>query len=347
MADRVLVTGASGFLAKHCIAALLARGFDVRGTLRRPATAAEVVAAVAKLIDPAGRLDFVPLDLTKDQGWNEAAAGCRYLMHVASPFPLQVPKDPNELVTPAVGGTRRALAAAARAGVERAVLTSSVAAITSGHPDSPGRIYTEADWSDAASPTISPYSLSKTLAERAAWDFIAEDRSGMRLAVINPGLILGPALDRDIGGSADVIRMFLLGKYPALPRLQFSIVDARDVAAMHVDAMLAPKAAGERFVCAGEALWLKDIGRILVEGFPAFRRKLPTRELPDFVVRLVAIFDATLRAALPDLGNARPISNRKAREQLGFAFRPAEDAIVATAQSLIDLGLVTAPGSGR
>lgn len=347
MTDRVLVTGASGFLAKHCIAGLIKRGFAVRGTLRRPEAASEVVAAVTRVADPAGQLDFATLDLTRDQGWDAALGGCRYLMHIASPFPLQVPKDPNELVGPAVGGTRRALTAAARNGIERAVLTSSTAAILAGHPDTGGRTYSEADWSNAKSSAITPYNLSKTLAERAAWDFIAQDKSGMRLAVVNPGLILGPPLDREIGSSVEMIRLFLVGKYPALPRLDFAVVDVRDVADMHIEALTAPKAAGERFICADETLWLKDIGSILRSRFPAFRRKVPTRELPDFVVRLAALFDPTLKAAVPDLGKWKPVSNRKARDLLGFRFRSAEEAITATAQGLIDLGLVGASGRAR
>ncbi len=344
MPDRVLVTGASGFLAKHCIAELIKNGYQVRGTLRRPAAAPEVVAAVSTVADPAGRLEFVTLDLTADAGWDEAIRECRYLLHVASPFPFKVPKTRDALLAPARDGTRRALAAAARNGVERTVLTSSTVAILSGHPQAANRVYTEKDWSDINSPDILPYPLSKTLAERAAWDFVAQDKSGMKLAVINPGLILGPALDRDIGASAEMILVCLQGKYPALPRIDMAVVDVRDVAAMHVAALEAPNAAGERFICASETVWLKDIGRILLANFPEFRGRLPTRELPDFVVRLGALFDARLKGAAVDLGKARPVSNEKARTLLGFRFRPAEEAVVAMAQSLLDLGLVVSPG---
>lgn len=347
MADRVLVTGASGFLAKHCIAELIARGFDVRGSLRRPDAAPQVVAAVAKVVDPSGRLDFATLDLTSDQGWDAALSGCRYLMHVASPFPLQVPRNREALLPGAVGGTCRALAAAARNGVTRTVLTSSTAAIVAGHGVTAGRTFTEADWSDATSPSIQPYYLSKTLAERAAWDFIGQDKSGMQLAVINPGLILGPVLDGDFGPSVEIVRLFLLGRYPALPRLDFAVVDVRDVAALHAEALTAPNAAGERFICADAPMWLKDIGRTLYEHFPTFRRRLPTRELPDFLVRAAALFDATLKAAVPDLGKPLRVSSEKAQALLGRRFRPAEEAVVAAAQSLIDLGVVAPPGSAR
>jgi dihydroflavonol-4-reductase len=212
-----------------------------------------------------------------------------------------------------------------------------------GHPHGWKEVYTEDDWSDANSPTIQPYPLSKTLAERAAWDFVAQDRSGMELAVVCPGLILGPILDHDVGTSAEVIRMFMTGAFPAVPRTGGTMVDVRDVAAMHVAALESPHAAGQRFVCAAESLWLREISAILAKHFPQFRRKLPTRELPHFVVRLIALFDPTLRALVPDLGEIKKASNEKAKRLLGFRFRSAEEAIVAMAQSLIDLGLVTPP----
>jgi len=341
--DLVLVTGASGFIAKHCIAELLKKGYRVRGTVRRPAAAPEVVAAVSKVVDPAGRLEFATLDLTADAGWDDALRGCRFLMHLASPFPLAVPKNRDELIAPARDGTVRALAAAARAGVERTVLTSSTVAILSG----PGRAketFTEQDWTDVDDPRVLPYPLSKALAERAAWDFVSRDRSGMKLVVVCPSMVWGPALDRDVGSSAELIALFLRGAYPALPRFGTAITDVRDVAAMHVAVMVAPNAAGERFICSSESLWLNEVGRILIEHFPEFRSKVPTRMLPDFMVRLAAIFDATLKAAVQELGEARVASNAKAKSMLGFRFHTAEEAAVAMAQSLIDLGLVTPPG---
>jgi len=341
--DLVLVSGASGFIAKHCIAELLKKGYRVRGTLRRPEVAPEVVAAVSKVVDPAGRLEFATLDLTADAGWDDALRGCRFLMHVASPFPLKVPKDRDELIAPARDGAMRALGAAARAGVERTVLTSSVVAILSGPRRGPQEIFTERDWTDVDDPSVLPYPLSKALAERAAWDFAARDRSGMKLAVVCPSMVWGPALDHDVGSSAEVIKLFLRGAYPAVPRYGLSITDVRDVAAMHVAVMEAPNSAGERFICSSESLWLKDVARILVEHFPEFRSKIPMRVLPDFIVRLAAIFDATLRTTVQELGEARVASNEKARTMLGFRFRTAEEAVVAVARSLIELGLVAPP----
>jgi dihydroflavonol-4-reductase len=342
MADRVLVTGASGFLAKHCTAELLRQGYDVRGSLRTPERAAEVRAAVAA-DDPGDRLDFAMLDLEGDAGWDEAMAGCRYLMHVASPFPLAVPADRDALVGPAREGTLRALRAASRAGIARTVLTSSLAAVYNGHDHPAGHAYTEADWSDVDSPLTQPYPRSKTLAERAAWDFVAQDRSGMALAVINPSLILGPAPDRQIGSSAEVIRLYLTGKYPAVPRIEMHVVDVRDVAAMHVAALSAPEAAGERFLCSSGPLWLREISQVLAAEFPQFRRKLPMRQLPDWLVRLAGRFDRTLRNVVPDLGRSRPVSTEKAQACFGLTMRPPQEAVVAAAQSLIDHGVVRPP----
>ncbi len=341
--DRVVVTGASGFIAKHCIAELLKKGYRVRGTLRRPAAAPEVVAAVSKVVDPAGRLEFTTLDLTADAGWDDALRGCKFLMHLASPFPLAIPKNRDELIAPARDGTLRALAAASRAGMERTVLTSSTVAILSGIRPDGKEIFTERDWSDADSPSVYPYPLSKTLAERAAWDFVAQDPAARKISVVCPAMVWGPALDRDVGASAELILLFLRGAYPAVPRFGIAITDVRDVAAMHVAVMEAPNAVGERFICASESLWLKDISRILLQHFPEFRRRLPKWELPDFAVRAAAIFDATLRAVVPELGQARVASNDKAKAMLGFQFRTAEESIVAMARSLIDLGLVAPP----
>jgi dihydroflavonol-4-reductase len=340
--DRVLVTGASGFIAKHCIVELLRKGYRVRGTVRRPQAASEVVDAVSKTVAGAeGRLETATADLTAERGWNDALAGCRYLLHVASPFPMKVPADKEELIAPARDGTLRVLAAAAQAGVERTVLTSSLAAVYAGHRDM-RRVFTESDWSDIASPTILPYPLSKTLAERAAWDFLGKGPTKMELAAVCPGFVLGPALDRDIGTSAEVILLFLRGAYPAVPRVAFTITDARDVAAMHIAAMTSPAASGERFICASGPLWLKDIGRILLERFPEFRRTLPTRQLPDALVRIAALFDSTLRPIVPELGKLAKVSNLKARKVLGMSFREPADSVTAMARSLIDLGLVSA-----
>jgi dihydroflavonol-4-reductase len=341
--ERVLVTGAGGFVAKHCVAELLRRGYRVRGSVRRPEAAAEVSATVG-VADPE-RLDFATLDLTSDAGWDAAMRGCRYLMHVASPFPMRVPRSRDELLVPAREGTRRALLAAARAGIERAVLTSSTAAILAGHPRGSARVWTEADWSDVDSPTIQPYPLSKTLAERLAWELVAGEAAGMELAVVNPGFVLGPALDRDLGTSAEIVRLFLRGAYPAVPRLSFPVVDVRDVAIAHVAALEVPEAAGQRFICAAESLWLKDIGRILRTALPEFGRRPPVRELPDFAVRLLAPFDANLRAAKSEIGELRRVSSARAQSVLGVRFRPAEEAVTAMARSLVELGVVTRPAT--
>jgi dihydroflavonol-4-reductase len=340
--DLVLVTGASGFIAKHCIAELLKSGYRVRGSVRRPEAASEVTAAVAKLVEPAGRLEFIPLDLLSDAGWDEALRGCKYLMHVASPNPIAFPKDPDELIRPAREGTLRALRAAAAAGVARAAVTSTLFAVTGGHPPGWKEIYSEDDWADTESPRLTPYARSKTLAEHAAWDFAAQHPQ-LELVTVCPGFTAGPALDRDIAATTQAVKLMMDGKYPAVPRWGVAVADVRDVAAMHVAVLDAPVGAGQRFICAVDSMRLLDMSRTLAEHFPDYRRRLPTRELPNFLVRLAARFDRTLKNVSSELGEVARVSNEKAQRMLGFRFRSAEEALVSAAQSLIDLGLVQPP----
>ncbi|MCC6735537.1 MAG: NAD-dependent epimerase/dehydratase family protein, partial [Bauldia sp.] len=266
--ETVLVTGARGFIAKHCIAALLQRGYGVRGTLRDPSDEEEVRAAVATVVDAGDGLSFAKADLTADAGWDEAVRGCAAVMHIASPYPISQPRDVNEVVRPAREGTLRALNAARAAGVKRVVLTSSVAAVAAGRTDKTS--FDEADWSNVDAPDINAYSLSKTLAERAAWDFVA-DGKGPELAVINAGQVFGPPLDANVQTSGEMIENFLRGKYPLVSRFGLPVVDVRDVAAAHVAAMEKPEAAGQRFIVADDFLWFSDIGRILGEAYPAYR----------------------------------------------------------------------------
>jgi dihydroflavonol-4-reductase len=338
MDGAVLITGISGFIGKHCALALLRRGERVRGTVRSLARAEEVRATLGRHVAVEDRLAFVAADLDRDEGWDAALDGCRFVLHVASPFPLEQPGDPEALIRPAREGTLRVLKAAAKAGVARTVLTSSTASVMY-VPPKPGRApLTEEDWSDLAFPRIQPYARSKMLAERAAWDFMARDKPAMELAVINPGFVLGPALDGDLSTSIAVIQLMLRGKYPAVPRLHFPTVDVRDVADLHVAALSAPKAAGQRFLCAERSLWLIEIARAIRAAVPEATR-MPTRQLPDFLVRALALFDPRLRAIAPELGRERPISNAKATALLDFRFRPALEAAIASARSLIELRL--------
>lgn len=335
--DTVLVTGARGFIAKHCIVALLERGYRVVGTLRSPTDEPEVRAAVATRVAAGDRLRLAKAELNSDAGWDDAVRGCAYVLHVASPYPINQPRDVNDVVRPAREGTLRVLGAARAAGVRRVVLTSSVAAVASARYDKTR--FDESDWSDINSPGINAYSLSKTLAERAAWDFVA-DGQGPELVVINAGQVFGPPLDANVQTSGEMIENFLRGKYPLVSKFGLPIADVRDVAAAHVAAMESPEAAGQRFIVADAFLWFSDIGRILGEAFPAYRRKMPKGDLPNFVSRLMMPFRPDVRAVRGDLGRLWEVNSDKAKRVLGITIRPAREAVVAMAEALIRYGRV-------
>lgn len=332
----VLLTGASGFLAKHIALRLLQEGHSVRASLRSPARQGEVVAALTPGLSPGAidRLSFVTLDLTRDAGWTEALGGCDALVHTASPFPIAQPKDPDTLIRPAVDGTRRALMAARAAGVERVVLTSSTVAILSGTRD--GRIHTEDDWADADGPPAQPYAQSKVMAEREAWAIAG--REGLRLTTINPSFILGPPLDAHFGSSIGLVRRLLRGRDPMLPRIGFPVVDVRDVALAHVRALDRPEAEGQRIIASSGSLWLPDWGRILKAEWPD--RRIPTRTAPKALLRILALFDAEIRAALPSVGHMEEVSAEKARRLLGIDFIPPNAALIAAGRALVTRGLV-------
>jgi dihydroflavonol-4-reductase len=334
--DLVLVTGASGFIAKHCIAEALKHGFNVRGTLRHMQRADEVRAAVG---EPGGRLSFVEADLTRDEGWEAATRGCRHVLHVASPYPLRQPREREGLVPIARDGTLRVLKAAVAARVERVVVTSSMAAIVYGHPTRIGRIFTEADWSNPDGQNISPYAISKTRAERAAWHFIETAGGETGLISINPGGVFGPAHDRSVESSGEIVSILMRGRAPLVPRIGITVVDVRDVAAAHIAALKKPGVVGRRFITTAEGMRFLDFGIILGEAFPDRKRRMPRGELPDFLVRLAGIFDPTARNAAAELGSVPHFSNESARELLGVRFRSGREAIVAMAESLITLGM--------
>ncbi len=331
----VVVTGIGGFLGRHVAASLLRQGYDVRGTVRSLKKAGEIETAVRAGVEGSGRLTFAVADLLSDAGWDEAVHGADYVIHVASPFPDRVPTDENELVRPAREGTLRVLKAAKRAGVRRVVLTSSIAAINYGAGRAP---FTEADWTDIDGPLATPYYKSKTIAERTAWDFAKAE--GIALSVVNPGMILGPVLGSDPGTSVGLIRGMMKGKYPAMPDFRVAVVDARDVADAHVQAMIVPEAAGERFIAAGKAMSLKDIAAVLKTTHPAYAGKMPKIVLPNWAARLAALFDPGVRLILKELGRDAAVSNEKARRVLGWQPRSETEAIRASAQSLIDAGRV-------
>jgi dihydroflavonol-4-reductase len=340
MAARVLVTGASGFIAQHVILQLLAKGYAVRGTLRSLKRADEVRAVLAAHDPAAAGLEFVEADLSSDAGWHEAAKDCEFVQHIASPFPAVHPKDEDELIRPARDGAVRVLKAAKAAGVKRVVMTSSVAAIAYGHGDKRPPVVDETHWSVPEGPDNTPYTKSKTLAERAAWDYVNGDGKGLELATINPSAVLGPALSKDVSTSLEIPILLLNGKTPGLPRLGFSIVDVRDVAACQVAAMERAAAAGERFIATEEFLWMSECAAILREAFPAYVSKIPSRRVPDWLLKVLALFQPIYRQTVTELNRTRRASNAKATRVLGVTFRPAKEALLASAQSLIDLKMV-------
>jgi dihydroflavonol-4-reductase len=331
----VLVTGGTGFLGGWCIASLLERGYDVRTTVRDHARENVVLdAARAAGADPGNRLTVLAADLTSDGGWAEAAAGCRYVLHVASPFPPVQPKDPDDLIVPARDGALRVLRAALDAGVERVAMTSSIAAVRSGRPSSAAAPYTEADWTDGDDTSRTPYVRSKTLAEQAAWQHVRTVGAEDRLATINPGAIIGPALNDDHSYSLQAIQRLLTGM-PAAPRLGFTFVDVRDVADLHIRALTDPAAVGQRFIATDRFLWLPEVAAIVRERLGEAARKVPTRVAPNLLVRAMALFDGSVRSVVGDLGKQSWFSSEKARTTLGWTTRPVGDSIEDCARSLI------------
>jgi len=327
----VLVTGGSGFLGGWCVAELLRRGHRVRTTVRDLSREAEVRTAVGSQVSAEERLEVCAADLREDGGWPAAVEGCSHVLHVASPFPPVQPKDPDELIVPAREGTLRVLRAALDAGVERVVVTSSVAAVAGAARRGSGPL-TEEDWTDPEKPGLSPYVRSKTIAERAAWDFMGEADATGRLAVVNPGAILGPLLGDD-SFSLQAIERLLKGM-PGIPRIGFSFVDVRDVADLHLRAMTAPEAAGERFIAAGPFLWMSEVAEVLRGRLGEAAAKVPKRNLPDLLVRAAGIFDPGIRSITGQLGTRIAYSSEKAENQLGWAQRPPEEMIVDTGRSL-------------
>ncbi len=337
MPGPIVVTGASGYIAKHIVRQLLDASHHVRATIRSPGREAELRQAVlaGSGDERAGRLTFAVLDLEKDTGWAEVMAGASALVHTASPFPMIQPKDENDLIRPAVEGTLRALKAARDAGIERVVLTSSIASVVYGTTKSTP--YDESDWTNTDDARNTAYIKSKTLAERAAWAFVERDAPSLKLTTINPGLVLGPALDQRFGTSLAVVERLLSGKDPAVPRVQFAIVDVRDVAAMHVRALTTPAAEGRRFMAASGVATMPDLARWLKADFP--QKKITTREAPDFLLKLIGLVDPSIRTIRADLGKRFRVSNAAAREVLGVDFIDPHTSVRHSAEFLIDNGL--------
>lgn len=337
--EQVLVTGGTGFLAAHSIAQLLAAGYRVRASVRSLARESDVRELLrAAGAEPGAALSFAAADLTADAGWAEAAAGCAYALHIAAPMPSGAATHEDEVIGPAREGALRVLRAARGAGIRRVVLTSSFAAIGYGHKPTE-RAFTEEDWTDAKARGVSAYIRAKTLAERAAWDFIEREGGGLELATVNPTGIFGPALGRRYATSVGIIGQLLRGAMPGVPRIAFGVVDVRDAADLHLRAMTDPAAAGERFLAtAGEPISMEDAASLLRERLGADGARVPARVLPDWQIKLLALISPGMRPIVHDLGKIRRASSDKARLLLGWAPRSREDALLASAESLLRLG---------
>jgi len=338
----VLITGASGYIGKHITLQLLNQGYEVRASVRNLAKSAEVRDAVRPhRLDSSNldsRLTFVELDLEKDSGWDVALQGIDVLMHTASPFPLASPKDENDLIRPAVDGTLRALNAAKSAGVKRVILTSSMAAIYGRELSTGVSEYDETMWTDVTHPVgRGAYTKSKTLAEKAAWDYIKSDAPEIALTTINPVLVLGAPLDKNFGSSISVVERILKGSDPMLPDLKFAIVDVRDVAKMHVDAIKIEETKGERILSSSETKSFVEIAKYLKSIYP--QSKVKTTQAPTAIIKLLSIFDGTIKTILPQLGKPMKINNAKAKRLMGMNFIPVEVTLRDSADYLIKNGL--------
>jgi len=338
--SKVLVTGGSGFVAGHVIIQLFSAGHEVRTTVRDLRRESDVRAMLREGGAQEQRLAFFAADLRQDQGWREAVSGCDYVLHVASPFPSNAADDEAELIEPARNGTLRVLRAARDEGVKRVVMTSSFGAVGYGHAQRSAP-FTEADWTDVSSNDVTGYIKSKTLAERAAWDFIAREGRTLELVVINPVGIFGPALGPDYSTSIGLIKSLMDGAMPATPRIYFGAVDVRDVADLHLRAMTHPTVRGERFIATGgSVISLADAARLLRSRFGDAAKKVPRFQFPDWLARLLGYFSPTMRNITSQIGIVRNTSSEKARSMLGWSPRSVDDAIAASGESLLHLNLL-------
>jgi nucleoside-diphosphate-sugar epimerase len=358
--SKVLVTGGSGFIATHCILQLLAAGHEVRTTVRNLKREPDVRAMLKQGGadpgppatglgrwggDPGNRLSFFAADLQSDVGWPQAVAACDYVLHVASPFPAELPKHEDDLIIPAREGALRVLRASRDAGVKRVVLTSSFAAIGYGHAPQAAP-FDETNWTNLNGEGLTPYVKSKTIAEHAAWDFIAREGGCLDLSVVNPVAVFGPILSHDYSPSILIVEKLLDGSMPGCPRLIFGCVDVRDVADLHLRAMTNPAAKGERFLAvAGDFISMLDIAKAIKQHLGAEASRVPTRELPNWLLRTLSLFDSRIKQILPELGKRKNGTSEKARRVLGWAPRSNEESVVATGESLVRLGLLK--GSAR
>ncbi|MEL6865236.1 MAG: aldehyde reductase [Bacteroidota bacterium] len=334
--SQVLVTGGTGFLGAHCVHQLLDKGYRVKTTLRSLGKKQQVIEALkAAGITAAEKLTFMEADLSKDHNWEEATKDCDYVLHVASPLPIKMPKDENVLIRPAVEGTLRVLEAAAKMGVKRVVMTSSFAAIGYSHKDE-SKVITEADWTDPKDKSLSAYSKSKTLAEQAAWDFIKRSDQTMELVTICPRYILGPALGQRFTTSLTVLKNLFEGTMKAMPNVSYGIIDVRDVADLHIRAMTHPAANNQRFLASsGAPMTFKEIALLLKDKLGDKAHRVSTRVYPNWLIRMAALFDPAAKGVAPHLGKTLISDNEKATKLLGWQPRSREAAILASIECIL------------
>lgn len=338
MPKKMLITGASGFIATHCILELLKNGYDVKGTVRNLNRTGKIQETLRKKTSKADAIEFVRAELTDAVSLEKAVKGCSGVLHIASPAPIMPPKNADEVIIPAREGALNVLKAAKKFGIPRVVMTSSAAAV-GGRGREVSRTYSESDWANINDPDQSPYSLSKTIAESAAWEFVKK-HGVPELAIINPSFVFGPALEEDYGSSLEILYRILSGKYLMVPKLGFEIVDVRDVAVLHRLAYESPDANGRRFLCSSGYRWMKDICIFLKENFPKYRGKISIREMPNCIFKVIAIFDRSAAMFVPKLEVKKELDTSPAREVLGWTPRSPEESIKSGAQSLIDLGII-------
>lgn len=338
MTDRVLVTGITGYIASHVACKLIEKGYQVRGTVRNKAKGRRILDAMAMTGIDVKNVELVEAELGSDDGWRDAVKDCRYIQHIASPFPMEAPSDREALVPEARAGAQRVLENGFSAGAERIVLTSSMVAMM-GRPDrDKHERVSENDWTDPDWRPLTAYPVSKTRAELSAWAYAVAQGLREKLVTVNPGIVLGPDPFDNGGASLGIIRDMMKGELPAVPRLAYPIVDVRDAAAIHVAAMTG-ETGGRRLMAAGETLWFKQIADLLREQYPT--AKLPKSEVPNFVARLIAIFDDRVKSVIPDIGIFHEADSAYVTSLTGVVPRPAKESILASGADLIENGAVT------
>jgi len=340
MTDKVLLTGISGWIAKHTAIELLNKGYEVLGTVRNKDLINPTKETIKKHAS-IENLSFIELDLLKNDGWDEAAKGCKYIFHIASPFPMKVSRDREFLLPVAVDGTLRVLNAGINAGVEQIIKTSSIVAMFRKPNRSNPYTFGENDWTDENwIEGVNDYFLSKTKAEKAAWELMESKGLKSKLTTINPGGVFGDALDKKGGTSIEYVRQFLKGKFPGAPKFAVLISDVKDIAKAHVACIGNNKVGGRRLIVGKEVKKLVELSQLMAEAMPEYAKKLPKKELPNFMVKLISYIDSSAKMMIPDLGILMQTDTSYAEELLGFKFKPAKDCITENAKSVVQLGLV-------